>query len=65
MSIRQIRMLLVSSLLVVSISSLPVAAAPRDGGGRDRDNPVIRFVRQVIKKLISIPLDDTMSIPHP
>jgi hypothetical protein len=66
MSIRQIRIVALSSFLVFSLTALPMSAASRDAGsGRNRDVPQIVKTIKKLPKLVIKALADTMSVPKP
>lgn len=64
MSGRQLRIVVLSSVLVFSLGSLPVSAVPRERD-RGRDTTSVQSVVEYVKRLISKALGDTMSVPKP
>jgi hypothetical protein len=62
---RPFRALVLSCLLVFSLSSIPLTAAPRDrDGGDGRDLPGLARLIKQIKRVVTI-LEDTLTLPKP
>ena len=53
------------SLLLVSMLSLPAAAAVDRDGGAGRDEPILQKIVHVLKHFFTATVSDTMSVPHP
>lgn len=57
---------LTASLVVVLMASAPLTARPTRETPRDPDSPIVRKVKQVVKRVLGIELtESTITLPKP